>query len=253
MGRRIALAVAFALAVASSPRPAAADLEVVMLDPDANLSNVGRLRKAMLAFLRTIDPAARFTTFTKSADLAKHLENHTVHFAIVRDRERAELSKVKLAAVLVPVRGRAATYVKVLLVRRGTNASDISVVATTSPPADVRDIEIPGRKSDAPKLRVLRVSKGFDALLGMAFERADAAYVTPETVAALRRADPKLAGTLVELYRSPPIPNPPLYAVVGNVDDERIAVVKAAFAAMSSSSAGRAVLALLTYTGWREP
>jgi hypothetical protein len=65
---RLALATVLAVAVVSVARPARAELEVVMLDPDANLSNLARLRKAMLGFLRTIDPAARFTTFTKRAD-----------------------------------------------------------------------------------------------------------------------------------------------------------------------------------------
>ncbi len=251
-----ALAALFALAIAvtlcSNPRPAAAEIEVVFLDPDANLTNIARLRAKMTRFLRTIDASARFKTFAKLSDLRRYLKTNRIDFALISAEVSSQLD-FDMLHVLTPVRGGSTNYHKVLVVRRGTTANDIKVVATTSSVAEVTAIELPGRSPSAARLRVLRVSKGFDALLGMTFNRADAAYVTPETVAELERVDKKLAANLREIYRSPPIPNPRLFAVTKNVDAATRNKVSRAFKRMHRTPAGRAVLAILDYTGWSNP
>jgi ABC-type phosphate/phosphonate transport system substrate-binding protein len=76
--------------------------------------------------------------------------------------------------------------------------------------------------------------------------------VTPETLAELAKVDHTLAEGLVELYRSPPIPNAPLVAT-GEVSTSVIDRVIAAFAAMDKDRTGRATLRLLDYSGWSAP
>ena len=240
---------AVAITLALCPRPAVADLEVVFLDPDANLANLARLRAKMTTFLRTIDERAKFKTFAKLTDLRRYLETNQIDLALISDDVAGKLD-LDLDHVITPLRKGSTSYHKVLVVRRGTTASDIKVVATTSTAAEVTAIDLPGRGANAPRLRVLRVSKGFDALLGMTFNRADAAYVTPETVAELERVDKNLAANLHEIYRSPPIPNPRLYAVTKNVDAPTRSKVARAFQRMHRTPVGRAVLAILDYTGW---
>lgn len=248
---RALVQVAVAAWLLAAPAVARADLEVAMYDPDANLANVGRLRTTMTSFLRTIDRDARFTAFTRLADLRRHLQDRRVDFLIIAPEAASELG-LELRTVMVPIRGDSADHHRVLLVRKGTRGDDIKIVATTGSSREVEAIAIPGRSRGARKPRVLRVTKGFDALLGLTFQRADAAYVTPETLAELARVDRALAEGLVEIYRSPPIPNAPL-AVVTRVDRAVIERMAAAFAAMDKSETGRATLKLLDYSGWREP
>lgn len=241
-----------AVGLCVAPRPAAAELEVVFIDPDANLANLARLRAKMSAFLRTIDKEASFKTFAKLADLKRYLETHQVQFVLAAGDLAARLD-LELRPIATPLRNGSATYRKVLVTRKGTDPSAIQVVATTSSPDEVTALPVPGRAADAPRLRVLRVSKGFDALLGMLFNRADAAYVTPETVAELERVDPKLAANLDEIYRSPPIPNPQLHVVKNKVSPATAREVAAAFQEMHRTPVGRAVLHILDYTGWSSP
>jgi len=223
-----------------------------MYDPDANLVNVVRLRTTMTSFLRTVDAGATFIAFTRLADLQRHLETHRVQFLIVAPATAAALD-LRVRPLLVPARGDDVTHRKILLVRAGTRAADIKVVATTAAADEVEALVVPGRPAGGRPLRVLRVSKSFDSLLGLAFHRADAAYVTPETFAELARVDATVADGLREIYRSPPIPNAPLVAVVPDVDDAMIRRVSDAFATMDRTEAGRAVLRLLDYTRWRAP
>jgi hypothetical protein len=239
------IAVAWAL---FAPRLARADLEVVMFDPDANL---GGLRSPMTSFLRTIDPSARFTPFTRLADLERHLEDRRVDLLIIAPETAARLG-LQVTPLMLPMRGADITHHKVLLVRRGTRADDVRIIASTAAPAEVTALPIPGRSRSARKLRALRVTKGFDALLGLAFQRVDAAYVTPETLRELAKVDRTLAEGLAELYRSPPIPNAPLVAT-RNLPPDVLQRISAAFAAMDQSRTGRAALQLLDYTGWRAP
>ncbi len=252
MGARRALVqVVVAAWLLTAPRVARADLDVAMFDPDANLANVGQLRTTMTAFLRTIDPDARFIAFTRLADLRRHLLDRRLDLVIIAPETARELG-LEVRVVMVPLRGLASTHHKVLLVRKGTRAVDIKVVATTSSPAAVQGLPL-ARSLRAPrKPRVLRVTKGFDALLGLTFQRADAAYVTPATLAELARVDRALADGLVELYRSAPIPNAPLCAT-GEVGARDLARVVAGFATMDQSRTGRATLRLLDYTSWRAP
>jgi hypothetical protein len=241
---------ALLLALLLWARMAAADPEVALFDPDANLANVSALRSAVGSFLRTIDDGAHFQPFGKVGDLKRHLEQAPVQFVLLNTLYVGELGKLKLTAAVIPLRGGAATYHKVLLVRRGTDPRAIKIVATTSPPVEVTGLVAGGRTFE--DALVLRVSKGIDALLGMALGRVDAAYVTPETVQALTSVDPELAASLVEIFRSPAIPNPPLY-VVGDVPPALVKRVVAAFLAMDATPEGRAVLRTLNYTGWRTP
>jgi len=206
----------------------------------------------MLRFLRSIDSTARFKAFAKLADLKRHLDRNKVHFVIVSQSAKSKLGS-KLRAVATPRRGVTATYEKVLVVKKGTNPAAIKVVATTSPRAEIAAIELSGRSTTATAMRVLRVSKGFDALLGMAFNRADAAYVTPATVAALTEVDKKLASSLHEIYRSPPIPNPQLFTVEPHAIDSQIRDVVGAFEKMHESKIGRSALKILDYTSWSKP
>jgi hypothetical protein len=141
----------------------------------------------------------------------------------------------------------------VLLVRTGHKPCAIRVIASTSTQAEINAIEVNGRRLGESKVLVMHVSKGIDAVLGMAFNRADAAYVTPETVAQLAVVDKDLAGSLEELYRSAPIGNPLLYVVPGTTSADLVTKVVDAFIGMSGSASGRAVLRILGYTGWRAP
>jgi hypothetical protein len=241
--------VALALLLLVSSRAAAAP-DVALFDPDANLANVAQLRSVVGMFLRTIDDGARFLPFSKAADLRKYMAETHVEFVLLNTLYARELGDFRLRPVLIPLREGEATYHKVLLVRRGTDPAAVRVVATTSAPSEVAAISVRGRSFD--KVLTLRVSKGIDALLGMAFNRADAAYVTPEAVSALAAVDPELAASLAEIYRSPAIPNPQLY-VVGDVPPPLVRKVVDAFKAMDRSDAGRAVLRTLNYTGWRVP
>jgi phosphonate ABC transporter substrate-binding protein len=241
---------AAALALLLLSTRVAASPDVALFDPDANLANVAQLRSVVGSFLRTIDDGARFLPFGKPEDLRKYMGETGVEFVLLNTLYAAELGNFRLRPVLIPLREGDTTYHKVLLVRRGTDLAEIKVVATTSPPAEVEAISVRGR--GLQKVLVLRVSKGIDALLGMAFDRADAAYVTPETVSALASVDPDLAASLAELYRSPAIPNPQLY-VVGDVPAGLVRKVVEAFRAMDRTEAGRAVLRTLNYTGWRTP
>ena len=231
-------------------RVAAAQPEVAMFDPDANLANVARLRTTMTSLLRMIDPRARFIPFTRLADLERHLANNHVQFLIIDPVTAARLG-LRVRPILVPARGEDTTHRKILLVRTGTRVSDLKVVATTASPDEVQALDIPGRGTRP--LRVLRVTKSFDALLGLAFQRADAAYVTPETFAELARVESTIASGLREIYRSPPIPNAPLVAVTAEVDEVMIKRVTDLFATMDRTDTGRSVLRLLDYTGWRAP
>ncbi len=233
-------------------RPARADLEMVFYDPDANLANIARLRAKMSAFLRSIDGDARFIAFAKLADLKRHLSKNDVHFVIVSHSARPAL-RLDLREVAKPLRNKDDTYKKVLVVKRPTTAADIKVVATTSSRAEIEAIDLSERPASAGKIRVLRVSKGFDALLGMAFGRADAAYVTPATVEALKTVDESLWRSLNVIYESAPIPNPRLYAVVPNTDANQISRVVAAFKEMNRSRLGKPALEILDYSSWSVP
>ena len=246
------LGLLLALTILLAPQPARADFELLFLDPDANLANIARLRSKMTGFLRTIDEGARFKAFAKLADLERYLATHKVQFVIVGSSVASKLG-LELRPVSAPLRRGQTTYHKVLVVKKGMTPAAIKVVATASSPSEVMAIDLPGRGDGAAKLRVLRVSKGFDALLGMTFNRADAAYVTPETVVELERVDKELAASLQEIYRSPPIPNPRLHAVGANVDPATTRAVVTAFNQMHKTPVGRAVLAILDYTGWSEP
>lgn len=241
---------ALALALLLASARAAAASEVALFDPDANLANVAELRAALGSFLRAVDEEARFQPFGKAADLRKHMTETRVSFLLLNTLYAAELAEFRLKPVLIPLRDGGTTYHKVLLVRRGTDPRAIRVVATTSPPSEVAAIAVKGRSLD--KALVLRVSKGLDAVLGMAFNRADAAYVTPETVEALRRVDAELAASLEEIYRSPAIPNPQLY-VVGDVPAALVKKMVEAFQRMDRTPGGQKVLRMLNYTGWRVP
>jgi len=233
-------------------RPAQADLEIAFYDPDANLANIARLRAKMSAFLRDIDPKARFIAFAKLGDLKRHLAHNEVDFVIVSHSARTAL-RLDLREVAKPLRSGKDTYQKVLVVKKGTNAADINVVATTSDRAEIAAIRLEGRDPGARAMRVLQVSKGFDALLGMAFNRADAAYVTPATVDALTKVDKKLASSLLVIYRSAPIPNPRLYAVKSNATASQIDRVADAFKNMNRSKLGKPALEILDYTSWSAP
>lgn len=225
---------------------------MVFYDPDANLANIARLRTKMSAFLRGIDSDARFIAFAKFSDLERHLAKNTVHFVIVSHSARSRL-RLELREVAKPLRGKSDTYNKVLVVKPPTTAADIKVVATTSTRAEIAAIELEGRPRAARQMRVLQVSKGFDALLGMAFDRADAAYVTPATKDALAKVDESLGRSLKVIHTSAPIPNPRLYAVVPNTNAYQIRRVVAAFKEMNRSSLGKPALEILDYTSWSEP
>jgi hypothetical protein len=224
--------------------------ELCLHDPDASLASVAELRSAFGAFLRSASDETRFQAFGKIADLARHMDESRVSFVIVGAAHAAELARHRLRAVLVPLRRGEPAYHKVLLVRRGTDPRAIRTVATTSPPAEVAAITVRGHS--LAKTPALRVSKGIDAVLAMAFDRADAAYVTPETLEALAKVDAPLAASLEEIHRSPPIPNPQLY-VVGDVPAPIVERMIAAFRAMDRTPPGRKVLRALNYDGWRSP
>lgn len=242
--KRLVAVVALCLAARASAT------ELCLFDPDANLASVAELRSAFGSFLRGVDDGTIFQAFGKAADLAKHLEETRVSFLIASASAAADLEKHHLRPLLVPLRRGEPGYHKVLLVRRGTDPRAIRTVATTSPPAEVAAITVKG--VSLAKTPALRVSKGIDAVLAIAFDRADAAYVTPETLEALAKVDAKLAESLEEIHRSPPIPNPRLYAVA-DVPAEVVDKLVKAFLEMDRTPAGQRLLKALNYSGWRAP
>jgi hypothetical protein len=236
---------------ALAPRPATA-LEIALYDPDANLADAAKLRSVIGAFVRTIAAGAGFQPFRRIRDLERHLSERRVEFVLLNSKFVGRLAHLGLRPVLVPLRDGKASYHKVLVVRRGTDPAAIRVVATTSSTDEVHAIALGDATLGEQRVLVLNVSKGIDAVLGMAFRRADAAYVTPDTLAQLARVDAELAASLLEIYRSPPIPNPMLY-VVGKVPDDVVARVVGAFTAMNQTPGGRAALEVLGFSGWRAP
>lgn len=232
---------------------AAGATDIALLDPDANLASLRQLRAQVADFLRGVHPALELQPFVKAADLERFVAERPVPFAILAEDAAEPWRGRGARPLLIALRGGRPTYTKVLVVRRGTTLREGSVIASTATVAQVRAIPAKGPLAAVARARVLRVSKEIDALLGMTFGRADAAYVTPETLAQLGRFDPDLAASLEEIHRSQPIKNAQLYALAKDAPQDLEKQLVEAFLRMDRTPSGRAALQALGYSGWRLP
>lgn len=242
---------------AGSPRPALAKGDLLFFDPDANHQALLRINADFNRFLKSQQIDLAFRPLTSLKTFTQLIGNNNARFAIVSPDYLRSSGGHGLKPLLVPAADGEAFYQKVL-VTVGDQSSDqsgktiaatIAVENSAAATASLsKTLRQAGVKVDGT--RYLRMSKDVDALLAMAFRRADAAIVTPGSIEILEKINPTLAKSFRVIAKTNKKLRPPLCVFSARTGSAETKKVVAAFKKMADHPDGRKAMSTLWFNGW---
>ncbi|MCC6808520.1 MAG: PhnD/SsuA/transferrin family substrate-binding protein [Deltaproteobacteria bacterium] len=234
----------------------AADSLIYFYDPDANHQAIVDITNAFDGFLTKIGLGAKFQPLAARSAFEASVAKPDTQFVIVSSDYVKNGKGVSLVPVLVPSANGDTFYHK-LLVDRGMGAPgelDGLAIAATLTGEDQSGQSVLSRLQDGGvKVKgaaIVPVSKDIDALLALSFGQVQAALVTPNSLALLKRIKPQLVASIRQVYQMPKILRSPLCVVADRASPERKREIVEAFKRMSKEEEGQQAMRTMGFDQW---
>ena len=238
-----------------SPDKSEAKKTVMFFDPDANLTNIVKVKGALQRYLRKIDPKTKFQPITKYKTFQRLIKRKKPDLLIISSHYyKAHAESLSLKPVFIAEKQGKLSYSKILLTKSEASKGSVSIksIATTSTRDYVKSLDFKKANIKAANLSVIQVTKDIDALLALSYGQVESALLVPDSLEYLKAANPESVKGMKKVFNTPKTINPVLCVVGDNKDSEMKAFLDA-FKNISNDKDGKAFMNFLGYSKWITP
>lgn len=229
-------------------------------NPDSTQVNFQNLNREMDTFLHGNGLQVQFQAFARYRDFHEQVREAKPAFLFIPSWYLDQNGVPPgISPLLLPVRQGQKTYTKLLMTSRASGLTSRDLAGKT-----VAMTTLGGREEamldkmlfkrlgiPAKEMKVLHVSKDLDALIGVAINQVELAFVSREAIAKLRELNPRLAEVVISLAESDPIPLPLLCYIPGKTSAGQLAAFKRVFQERGNKPEDRKIMKMLEFDDWK--
>jgi hypothetical protein len=259
MPRRQALASLLligALALLPESASAVAARQVLLYDPDANLSDIVEIAAAFSRYLQRTGENWTFQAVQQRDAFEALLKQPSSEYAIVSAAYLRASSEFNMTPLLVPSHRGDVYYRKQLVTSKKVEARSLSGRnIAVSGAGDERSAETQAvlaelARAGVDKPLLVSLPKDIDALMALYFGQADAALVVPNSIEVMRRITPKAVASLEVLHETHKMLRSPLCAVGKNSASRQKEFLVQYLQGMAADPDGKEIMRRMAFDAW---
>ncbi|HET6346153.1 MAG TPA: PhnD/SsuA/transferrin family substrate-binding protein [Myxococcota bacterium] len=257
MLRRPALACLLLIGAVTLPAAASASpRQVLLYDPDANLSDIVEIAAAFSRYLQRTGENWTFQAVQRRDTFEALLKEPGSEYAIVSAAYLRTAAEANMTPLLVPADHGDVYYRKQLVTAAKVDARALSGRnIAVSGAGDERSAETQAVLADLARAGVAKpllvsLPKDIDALMALYFGQVDAALVVPHSIEVMRRISPKAVASLEVLHETRKMLRSPL-CVVGKISgDKQKEPLVQYLQGMAADPDGKEIMRRMAFDAW---
>lgn len=245
-----------ALSATSTPLP-----KFYYFNPDSTQVNFHDLQQEIKNFFQSNGLAVEFQPFARFRDFDQQVKTARPAFLFLPSwyLDRPDAPR-EITPLFIPIRQGQATYTKLLMCRKASRIGQQDLarktIALTSFASDeealLDKILFHRLGVTAADMNYVHASKDLDALIAVAINQVELAFVSQESFARLRQLNPRLAEGVTALAESDPIPLPLLCYCPAMVSPEQLEAFRRVVRQGAGNPQARTIKTILQIDDWKE-